>query len=114
MRERLRDNERLCHILNAIKSIEDGVMDTNEIRENSLEYFGIVKLIEIIGEAVYKLTNEFKADHPETPWKEIERMRHVLVHGYYAVGADFIWEVVENDLPHLKTQIERYIDEISE
>ncbi|MCM1332788.1 MAG: DUF86 domain-containing protein [Bacteroides sp.] len=39
-------------------------------------------------------------------------MRHVLIHVYYAVGADFIWKVIENDLPHLKTQIERYIGEI--
>lgn len=68
-------------MLNAIASLENGMIESDIITENSLEYFGIVKLIEIIGEAVYKLTTEFKICHPETPWKEIERMRHVLVHG---------------------------------
>jgi uncharacterized protein with HEPN domain len=81
------------------------------IEEGSLEYFGIVKLIEIIGEAVYKLTLEFKECHPQTPWRQIERMRHVLVHGYYTVGCEFIKEVIETDISTLKSQIEQYLTE---
>ncbi len=77
-----------------------------------MEYFGIVKLIEIIGEAVYKLTTDFKDAHSETPWRQIERMRHVLVHGYYTVSYDFIREVIETDIPVLRGQIRRYISEI--
>lgn len=110
MREAVRDKERLLHIEEAINRLISGTTERGfEIEEGSLEYFGIVKLIEIIGEAVYKLTGEFKETHPDTPWRQIERMRHVLVHGYYTVGDEFIKAVVENDIPILKDQIERYL-----
>lgn len=113
MRESIRDKERLFHIDVALTRLIEGTSDNiDKIEEGSLEYFGIVKLIEIIGEAVYKLTAEFKQTHPETPWRQIERMRHVLVHGYYTVGYEFIREVVETDVPVLHEQITRYIQEL--
>ncbi len=93
--------------------IEEGTRnDKGYLVEFSLEYYGIVKLIEIIGEAVYMLSPDFKDTHTSTPWKQIERMRHVLVLGYYTVGIDFIKEVVENDLQVLKTQIDEYLSSI--
>lgn len=102
----------MLHISNAIDNILNGTSTKlDKIEEGSLEYFGLVKLIEIIGEAVYKLTSDFKDSHPETPWRQIERMRHVLVHGYYAVGYDFIREVIETDIPILKSQIEAFLSD---
>lgn len=112
MREPIRDRERLEHMDNAITRLIQGTSQSTEtIEEGSLEYFGIVKLIEIIGEAVYKLSAEFKSNHPETPWRQIERMRHVLVHGYYTVSYDFIREVIETDIPVLRDQIRLYLSE---
>ena len=59
MREAIRDRERLLHIDEAIERLLDGSKSRiDEIREGSLEYYGIVKLLEIIGEAVYKLTSD--------------------------------------------------------
>lgn len=69
-------------------------------------FFGFVKHIEIIGEAVYMLTKEFRAAHPEVEWEAIEGMRHVLVHGYYTIRPEQVWQVVEVDVPALKPQIE--------
>lgn len=113
MREPIRDKERLLHIDEAIDLLVEGTSSNlNDIVDGSLEYFGIVKLIEIIGEAVYKLTSDFKNAHPETPWRQIERMRHVLVHGYYTVGYDFIKEVIVTDIPMLKEQIRGYLREM--
>lgn len=113
MRESVRDKERLLHIESAIMKLLEGTDPVIEkIQEGSLEYFGVVKLIEIIGEAVYKLTPEFKSSHTETPWRQIERMRHVLVHGYYTVGYDFIKEVIIEDIPILHIQIKQYLSEI--
>ncbi len=114
MREPIRDKERLMHIAEAAERLIEGTLSNSDyIVEGSLEYYGVVKLIEIIGEAVYKLTSEFKASHPETPWRQIERMRHVLVHGYYTVGYDLIKEVIETDIPILKKQVIQYLTEIS-
>lgn len=113
MREPIRDKERLLHIEEAINQIIEGHRShSGTIKEGSLEYFGLVKLIEIIGEAVYKLTPGFKESHPNTPWRQIESMRHVLVHGYYTVGYEFIDEVIETDIPILKSQIEQYLEEL--
>ena len=65
----------------------------------------------IIGEAANKLTLEFCQSHPDTPWRKISGMRHVLVHDYYQIDALELLEVVNADLPILKPQIEQYISE---
>lgn len=67
--------------------------------------------VQIIGEAVYKLSPEFKQQHPGTPWAAIEKMRHILVHDYFRINFDVLWDVITKDLPILKVQIEQYIKE---
>ena len=68
-------------------------------------FFAVVKNIEIVGEATYMLTKAFKESHSTIPWQIIEKMRHVLVHGYYTITPEKIWETVQEDLPVLKEQI---------
>ena len=70
--------------------------------------------IQIIDEATYKLTKEFKAEHPATPWRLIEKMRHILVHDYFTVDMDFVWIVITEDLDPLKNQIEGYLKNMQE
>ena len=85
-----------------------------QIQKDHIVYYGFVKQLEIIGEAVYMLTKEFRDSHPDTPWKKIEGMRHVLVHGYYSITPHKVWHVIQNDLPILRPQIEGYIKEESD
>ncbi len=85
----------------------------SDLVSNSMLFFAVVKNIEIVGEAAYKLTLEFKDTHPATPWRQIVAMRHILVHGYYQVSASEIYNVYKTDLPGLLTQISSYLDEIS-
>ncbi len=115
MRERLRDKERLVHILTAIDNLVDGSKrySAEDAEKDTIIFYGFVKQVEIIGEATYKLTKEFRAAHPETEWDVIENMRHVLVHGYYTITPHKVWRVINNDLPLLRPQIERYIEEES-
>lgn len=112
MREPVRDRDRLIHILTAIdrilefsngKTVETIVADT-------LKFYGIIKNIEIIGEAAYKLTKAFQTTHPEIPWAAISKMRHVLVHDYYQIDSDQIIGVIKEDLGPLRDQISSYID----
>ncbi len=87
MRENVRDRDRLEHIVEAIDRIlafADG-KTKEELEADDLKYYGIVKNIEIIGEATYMLTRAFCVQHPETPWEFIAKMRHVLVHDYYQI-----------------------------
>lgn len=108
MRERIKDKGRLEHILSAINVILDykDKYTFEEAKNNPIIFFGFVKHIEIIGEAVYMLTREFRTAHPEVEWEAIEGMRHVLVHGYYTIRPEQVWQVVEVDIPTLKPHIE--------
>lgn len=111
MRETLKDPHRLEHILNAIDRllVADKNKALDDITEKDLIYFGVVKLLEIIGEASYKLTNEFKESHSQTPWKYVVGMRHILVHGYYQINRGDVLKTIREDLPVLQSQIKSYI-----
>ena len=73
-----------------------------------------MKHIEIIGEAVFMLTKEYRNAHDEINWDDIERMRHVLVHGYYKIRPDQLWETIQTDIPELKPIIDRLVEEYKE
>ena len=111
MREKPRDIGRLRHIIDAIDNIEMFLKDNTaeDFLTNKMLYFAIVKNMEIIGEAAYMLTNDFRFNHPETDWNAIIRMRHILVHGYYHVDSSIVWTSIRNDLPILRTQISGYL-----
>ena len=68
--------------------------------------------VEIIGEAVYMLSKEFKAAHPEIEWAAIEGMRHVLVHGYYQISPEQLWDTIDVDIPALKPSIELLLNSL--
>ena len=82
----------------------------DEITSDPIVFYGFVKHVEIIGEAVYMLTKEFRAEHQELPWDDIERMRHVLVHGYYRIRPIQLWETVQNEIPAMKPVVEQLIE----
>ncbi len=116
MREKLRDPLRIKHMLDAINNVPTYMKGRSEqdLIDNSMLFYAVVKNIEIIGEAAYKLTNEFKESHPDTPWRDIVSMRHILVHGYYQVTTDEIFNVYEQDLPILLKQLSSYFDEMKD
>ncbi len=116
MRETLRDPLRIKHMLDAIHNVNMYMKGRTEddLVNNSMLFYAVVKNIEIIGEAAYKLTNDFKESHPDTPWRQIVSMRHILVHGYYQVTADEIFNVYQQDLPILLQQLSSYFDEMKE
>lgn len=113
MRELVRDRERLEHIEESISNVLDYAdgKTKEEMEANKLIYYGIVKNIEIIGEASYKLTAAFRRQHPETPWEVIAKMRHVLVHDYYQIDPLSVWKVITEDLPPLREQVVGYLND---
>lgn len=113
MRERLRDKGRLEDIVaysdNVTKLIEGFTPETFEADMRT--YFAVMKNIEIVGEAAYMLTKDFKDAHPETVWPVIEGMRHILVHGYASINPNTLYDTAVNGIPELRSQIERYLSE---
>lgn len=63
----------------------------------------------IIGEAANKLSKEFCSAHPNTDWRAIAGMRHVLVHDYYQINEEELFSVITDDIEPLKAQIQEYI-----
>ena len=113
MREPLKDKTRLEHILEAIDRLEKyaGNLSRKELEADVLRYYGIVKNIEIIGEAANMLSSQFKESHPEVEWRPISNMRNFLVHEYFQVDSDTVWAVIHGDIVQLKKHILKYIAE---
>lgn len=111
MREPLKDSARLEHILEAIERVEEFTKDISRASfdADKLRIHATAYNIQIIGEASYKLSKEFKQSHPDTPWRLIEKMRHILVHDYFTVDLDFVWLVITEDLAVLKQQVTEYL-----
>lgn len=114
MREAIRDIERLRHILEQIDSLLAIIpqLSYETLDVDKVRYYGIVKMTEIIGEAAYKLTDDFINSHQEVPWRVIRGMRHHLVHEYYQVSKASLWDTLTSDIPELRPFIVKYIEEL--
>ena len=100
-------------MLTAIGNVEEFTKDVSKesFVNSKLLFFAVVKNIEIVGEATYMLTKEYKQSHSSIPWLVIEKMRHVLVHGYYTISPEKVWDTVHEDLPVLKQQLTALLEE---
>lgn len=82
-----------------------------DLVDDDMMYYAVVKNIEIIGEAANMLTADFQASHSETPWKMVKGMRNYIVHEYFQIDSVVVWDVVTNELVILKKQINQYLAE---
>jgi len=105
--------ERLLDMLEAIGDIERyasrgrSAFETDELLQT-----WVVRHLQIIGEAARALPSDVQGRAPDIAWSEIIGMRNILVHHYFDVDTDVVWQVIERDLPRLKTQIERLIESL--
>jgi len=115
MREQVKDKGRLEHILESIENLFEFTKDVDfeHFVTNKLLNFAVIKNIENIGEAGYKLTKEFKKKHPEIRWEAMIKMRHVLVHDYYQIKNEIAWDVIQKDLSSLKEKIQQLYETIN-
>ena len=94
----------------AIANIEEflaGIATSQEFVNNKILCHAVVYNLQCIGENVYRLSEEFVCTHPDVDWKSIEGLRHVLVHDYYNVNLELVWEILMKDLPELKTYLSK-------
>ena len=109
------DADRLNHILDAIAKIERYLQgfDVEKFKANELTIDAVVRNIEIIGEAITCLDRQLKAQYPNIEWRFATATRNRLIHGYFDVDAEIVWNTTQKDLPKLKIEIEKILENIS-
>ena len=103
-----RDQESLIDIASAIRRAlryTDSI-SRSQLEANDEKLSAILYQITIIGEATKRLSQQFRQQHPEIPWREMAGMRDVIVHEYDQLDFDVVWDVVQNKLPELQSLIE--------
>jgi uncharacterized protein with HEPN domain len=105
------DIDRLNHILDAIAKIErySQHFDLQKFKSDELTIDAVVRNIEIIGEATTCLDRGLKAKYPNVDWRFATAIRNRLIHGYFDIDAEIIWDTTQNDLPKLKTEIQNIL-----
>jgi uncharacterized protein with HEPN domain len=75
--------------------------------------FAVVRAIEVIGEATKRISDELRARYPAIPWREMTGIRDKLIHAYFGVDLQVVWETVQRDLPFIETAISAVLSELS-
>ena len=109
------DRERLEHIIEAVDRIfrfrED--LSYEEFLANEMAQFAIIKNFEIIGEAAHHISKELReSNDTQIEWRKVIAFRHILVHDYYKVNTEIVWNAIENRLIDMKIEVERILDEM--
>lgn len=99
----------LDDILEAVKRIERYTKGTTfaRLKNDSLKIDGVVRNLEIIGEAAKNIPADIKDRHPDIEWKKMAGLRDILAHEYFGIDLDILWDIIKNKLPDLKKKISR-------
>jgi uncharacterized protein with HEPN domain len=107
------DRVRIQHALDAARKAVAGTegWSRNDLDLDELETLGLVRLLEIIGEAASAVSRETASAHPQIPWRKMIGLRNRLIHGYFNVNLDILWDTVQKDLPDLIPLLEKMLGE---
>lgn len=116
MKSRLGDKVRLLHIKEAIIEVLSYVNGVNfeAFEANSMIYNASIRQLEVIGEASNRLSDELRKQYPNIPWRQIVGLRNMLVHEYFGVDVNIVWDVIRNELPPLLTSVNEMIGVLEE
>lgn len=96
--------DEVSFILNAVKG-----KDKESVVNDPVLSRAIIRSLEIVGEASTKLDPEFKATYPHIEWRKMANTRHRLIHDYFGVDYDIVWDIITTKLPDLELDIKSII-----
>lgn len=100
----------LVHMRECIERIETYTEEGREdFFKSSLKQDGVIRNFEIIGEAAKNVSEDLKRLYPEIAWRRVAGFRDVLIHNYFGVDLNEVWNIVQRDLPSLKSKIEKML-----
>ena len=99
-------------IIICIERIDEfiGTMSYTELEQDDKTASAVIRKLEIIGEATKCLPDIITEKYPEIPWKDMARMRDKIIHFYFGVDIEIIWNVVKNRLPEIKKMLQKILD----
>jgi uncharacterized protein with HEPN domain len=102
---------RIRHMLDAAREAMSFIKDKNrtDLDRDRMLVLSLVKSIEIMGEAASKVTKESRDGQPEVPWLNIIRMRNRLIHVYFDIDLDRVWDTITDDLPPVIAALEKIV-----
>ena len=107
MPDKLGDRARLMHIIDSIETIESYVGDSEyeNFENNSMMKDACVRQLGIIGEASNRISEEIKGANQEIEWRQIIGLRNIVIHQYFGMDDQVIWDIIQHNLPNLKSRI---------
>ena len=111
-----RDHDFLLDIEEAIERILTYTTNMNwagYFRDHKTQD-AVVRNLEVMGEATKNLSDAFLETHPNIPWRDMAGTRDRLTHHYFGINQEIVWQIIQQDLPGLKIQIEQVMREFSE
>jgi uncharacterized protein with HEPN domain len=108
------DRVYLLHVRDAIEAITSyTAAGRDAFMADCKTQDAVIRNLEIIGEAVKRLSPSLTGAHPDVPWRQIAGMRDKLVHDYFGVDLDLVWGVVERELPTVRTRVEAVLAQLA-
>lgn len=107
---------RIQDIFNAIEDIElfsSRLTNLDDFKGNKMAFYATLKALEIIGEAAHHIPNEIKEKYNDVPWIILKDFRNKLSHEYFGIDPQIVWGAIKTELPFLKKQIQKILQEIS-
>ncbi len=101
----------LQHVLDAIAKIETYLqgLDEETFYKQTLVQDGVIRQLQIIGEAAKRLSDGLRAQYAHIPWQDIAGMRDKLTHDYFGVDIGEVWLTAQNDIPVLKAEVAKIL-----
>lgn len=105
------DLVRVRHILDAARKAVTFVQNKTRsaLDEDEKLALALVRLLEIIGEAANTISDDFQSHYPDIPWRKMAALRNRLIHGYFDIDYNIVWDTVNNDLPPLIVELEKIL-----
>lgn len=103
------DLEFVRHIIEAIKLIETYLKNVKkeEFIGNPEKRDAVIRELTVIGEAAKSISDPFRSKNPSIEWKDLAAVRDIVVHQYFKIDLDIVWDTVKNNLPTLKKKLEQ-------